>query len=49
MCGGVGCARFASELGFTKDHCCTSAIKESGVMCNETAAAPCIIESMGAF
>eukprot|EP00752_Nemacystus_decipiens_P015748 g14060.t1 len=36
-CGGVGC----SQLG---EGCCTSGVKDSGDMCSETMAAPCIID-----
>ncbi|CAN0159004.1 unnamed protein product, partial [Scytosiphon promiscuus] len=35
-CGGPGC----SKLG---DGCCTSDVKDSGALCSETKAAPCII------
>lgn len=47
VCGGVGCADFAKELGYSKEHCCTSAIKESDVMCSDSMAAPCVIKSSG--
>lgn len=47
MCGGDGCSDFAKELGYNKEHCCTSAIKEKGVLCSDSMAAPCMIGVSG--
>eukprot|EP00752_Nemacystus_decipiens_P009556 g8536.t1 len=40
QCGGTGC----SGLGPGGDSCCTKNIKDAGVGCSESGAAPCIID-----
>lgn len=45
-CGGEGCS---DRPGLTKEDCCTSVIRDFGLMCDNTGAAPCIIEKSGEF
>ena len=39
-CGGGYCRSFGGD----DDVCCTTAIEDSGIMCSESGAAPCIID-----
>lgn len=42
-CGGSGCSQRARVAGLTSDDCCVTRINESGVYCDESGTAPCII------
>ena len=44
-CGGRGCGRRGAADGLTAADCCTSRIRRSGVFCDDTLTAPCIIDS----
>ncbi|CAN0530896.1 unnamed protein product, partial [Scytosiphon promiscuus] len=41
VCGGVSCGTIAGTNGAA--DCCSGVILASGVLCDETAAAPCIM------
>lgn len=41
QCGGAGCS---TVLGLGANVCCESAVQTSGVLCDETNKAPCIID-----
>lgn len=44
MCGGVGCAQAGGNGStLTEADCCATEIVDSGVLCVDTGAAPCII------
>lgn len=42
-CGGSGCSQRARVVGLTSDDCCVTRIGESGVYCDDSGMAPCII------
>ncbi|CAN0355754.1 unnamed protein product [Ascophyllum nodosum] len=42
-CGGTGCGEHGRDEGLTAEDCCTSRISESGVYCENSGNAPCII------
>lgn len=42
QCGGSGCG---SIDGYTADECCEGNIESSGVLCEDSEEAPCIIDS----
>ncbi|CAM9821581.1 unnamed protein product [Pylaiella littoralis] len=42
-CGGSGCNPGNNTLGLTSADCCTEEIRNTGIYCNVTEAAPCII------
>ncbi|CAN0243372.1 unnamed protein product [Ascophyllum nodosum] len=41
-CGGSDCHERAAEADLTPEDCCVSLIRESGVYCDDSGAAPCI-------
>ena len=43
VCGGTGCSTAGGD-GYDHTHCCVTSIESSGLMCDETGAAPCILE-----
>ena len=43
-CGGVGCSSRAADFGLGADDCCIGTIMDSGMPCDETMEAPCIID-----
>ena len=49
VCGGSGCAFVANDMTMDKTNCCVSVIEKAGVMCSDSMAAPCMIESIGEF
>ena len=45
QCTGKGCGSAGAAFGLGADDCCGSNIKDSGVYCDDTNEAPCIIGS----
>ncbi|CAM9760210.1 unnamed protein product [Ascophyllum nodosum] len=45
ICDAKGCVARARDAGLTKEDCCVSRIKTSGVFCDVSGTAPCIIDS----
>ena len=43
ICGGVGCRQRALAAGLEGEDCCVMRIRESGVECEDSGTAPCII------
>ena len=43
-CGGAGCGRRGQGAGLTADDCCVGRIRDAGVFCGDSGAAPCIID-----
>ncbi|CAM9421032.1 unnamed protein product [Ascophyllum nodosum] len=43
-CGGAGCGRRGRDAGLTADDCCAGRIRDTGVICSDSGAAPCIID-----
>ncbi|CAM9759794.1 unnamed protein product [Ascophyllum nodosum] len=44
-CGDPGCGSRGAADGLTAEDCCTSRIRDSGVFCDVSGTAPCIIDS----
>lgn len=44
-CGGVGCSTRVVGLGAS--DCCSTEIADSGELCSETGAAPCVVDATG--
>ena len=44
-CGGPGCGKRGAADGLTAADCCVSRIRRSGVFCDVSGTAPCIIDS----
>ena len=44
-CGGSGCGDRARDAGLSGDDCCVGAIRDAGVYCDDSKAAPCLIGS----
>ena len=42
-CGGAGCRNRARAVGLTSDDCCVQRISDSGVYCDDSETAPCIV------
>ena len=40
----MGCSSRAADFGLGADDCCIGSIMDSGVSCNDTMEAPCIID-----
>ena len=40
----MGCSSVAADAGLGADDCCIGSIMDSGVSCNDTMEAPCIID-----
>ena len=48
-CGGVGCGDRAKAAGLTADDCCVGRIFASGTSCDDSEAAPCIVDNGESF
>lgn len=47
ICGGDGCRKRAEAAFLTPEDCCATNIEASGVYCDDSQSAPCIIDSGG--
>ena len=45
ICGGSGCGDRAQDAGLSGSDCCVGAIRDAGVYCDDSMAAPCLIGS----